>query len=100
MARTVADVHRRTDAQMFAEARSALDGRPTIPATVRVHVYRGIATLTGSVRRASESAEAEHVVRRVAGIERVVNDINVAHPPSEEGFEAPDATLGNSSQPE
>lgn len=81
---------RRTDAELFAEAREALDRRPTIPETVRVHVDRGIATLTGTVRVMSECAEAEDVVRQVSGIERVVNDISVAQRPSDEGFEPPD----------
>lgn len=80
---------RRTDADLFAEARSALDSRPTISATVRVHVEHGTATLTGTVRLASESAEAEDVVRHLRGIQRVVNDINIAQRPSEEGFEPP-----------
>jgi osmotically-inducible protein OsmY len=75
---------------MFAEARNALDRRPTIPATVRVHVAHGTATLTGTVRLTSESAEAEDVVRGVAGIEHVVNRINVALLPSKQGFEPPD----------
>ena len=90
MTRATAETLGRTDAQMFAEARSALDRCPTIPATVRVHICRGVATPTGSVRRASKSAGAEHRVRNVSGIERVVNQIDVAHLPSEEGFEAPD----------
>lgn len=92
MTRAAADTRRRTDAQVFAEARSALDGRPTIPATVRVHVHKGVATLTGTVRRASESAEAQQVVLSVAGIVRVVNEIVVAQPPNEEGFEPPNTT--------
>lgn len=82
--------NRRTDAEMFAEARRALDQRPTIPETVRVHVDHGVATLTGTVRLASQSTEAADVVREIRGIERVVNDISVAQRPSEEGFEPPD----------
>jgi osmotically-inducible protein OsmY len=81
---------RRADADIFVDARHALDRHPAISATVRVHVDKGIATLTGSVRLASESAEAEDLVRHVRGVARVVNDISVAQPPSEKGFEPPD----------
>jgi osmotically-inducible protein OsmY len=80
-----------TDADIFAEARSALDRRPTIPATVHVHVDAGVATLTGSVRLASERAEAEDVVRHVRGVQRVLNEITVPPLPSKEGFESPGA---------
>jgi osmotically-inducible protein OsmY len=90
MTRAAATASRRGDPEMFAEARSALDRCPRIPATVRVHVEKAVATLTGTVRLASESAEAEDIVRRVTGIERVRNKINVAQLPSEQGFEPPD----------
>jgi osmotically-inducible protein OsmY len=91
MTRTTASATRRTDAEIFAEARNALDQHPAIPATVRVHVNEGVTTLTGTVRLASESAEAEDVVRHVRGVGRVVNEITIAHVPSEEGFEPPDS---------
>jgi osmotically-inducible protein OsmY len=79
----------RTDAEIFAEVRNALDTRPTVPATVRVHVDKGIVTLTGTVRVAAERAEAARVVRQVTGVLRVVNGISVGEPPSDEGFEPP-----------
>jgi osmotically-inducible protein OsmY len=81
---------RRTDADIFAEARKALDERPSIPATVRVHMEDGVAWLTGMARRVSERTEAEDVVRQVPGVQRVVNEITVAEPPSAEGFEPPE----------
>src|SRR5512145_3015668 len=81
---------RRPDAEIFVEARTALDRDAVIPATVRVHVNKGVATLTGTVRLASESSVAEEIVRHVRGIERVVNEITVAQIPSEQGFEPPD----------
>ena len=84
----VMDVNR-SDAEIFVEARHALDQRPTIPATVRVHIDHGHATLTGSVHLASERSEAEDVVRHIAGVRNVRNDIVVAQPPSAAGFEAP-----------
>ena len=80
----------RTDAEIFSEARRALDGDAAVPATVRVHVEAGILTLTGTVRRAAESARAEAIVRQVPGIERVINDVNVSDRPNEEGDEPPD----------
>jgi osmotically-inducible protein OsmY len=78
-----------TDADIFVAVRNALDQRPAVPATVRVHIDKGIATLTGTVRLASERTEAEGVVRRVAGVQRVVNGISVDRRPNEEGFEPP-----------
>jgi osmotically-inducible protein OsmY len=79
----------RTDADIFTAATKALDLRLNVPATVRVHVDRGIVTLTGSVRLPSERAEAEEAVRHVDGVRSVVNDITVAQRVSAEGFEPP-----------
>jgi osmotically-inducible protein OsmY len=81
---------RRTDTEIFAQARKALDQRPSIPATVRVHIDDGVAWLTGMARRISERTEAEDVVRQIPGVQHVVNKITVAERPSEEGFEPPD----------
>jgi osmotically-inducible protein OsmY len=91
MSGTAATGSRGNDAELFAKVRKALDGRPSIPATVRVHVDSGTATLTGTVRLASERAEAEDVVRHVPGVQRVIDEIAVATPPSAEGFEPPGA---------
>ena len=82
---------RRSDTEIFAEARKTLDERPSIPATVRVHIADGVAWLTGMARRAAERAEAENVVRQVRGVESVVNKITVAELPNAEGFEPPEA---------
>ena len=82
---------RRTDTEIFAEARRTLDQRPSIPATVHVHVQEGVAWLTGMARRASERTEAEDVVRHVPGVDSVVNKITVADVPNAEGFEPPEA---------
>lgn len=73
---TAKTIHR-SDTEMFAEARRALDRHSTIPATVHVHVENGTATLTGIVRVASESADAIAVVRAVPGIARVINKLTV-----------------------
>jgi osmotically-inducible protein OsmY len=90
MTRATGTATRRPDAEIFAEARTALDQHAIIPATVRVHVDKGIATLTGTVRLASESSAAEEIVRQVRGVDRVANEITIAQAPSEQGFEPPD----------
>lgn len=80
----------RSDAEIFADARKALDQRPTVPQGVHVHVDRGTVTLTGSVRQPFERADAEEAVRQVEGIRSLVNDVIVTEPPNPQGFEAPD----------
>jgi osmotically-inducible protein OsmY len=80
----------RSDADIFADARLALDRQPNVPSTVRIHVEHGNVTLTGTVRRVAERNEAEDAVRGVPGVVRLVNDIAIAWMPSAEGFEAPD----------
>lgn len=80
----------RPDAQIFVEARHALDERPAVPATVHLHVNHGVITLTGSVRLPSQQLEAEEAIRHVPGVRRCVNDIVVADMPSVMGFERPE----------
>lgn len=87
MPRTTTD---RSDAEIFADARRALDQHPTVPQGVHVHVDRGRVTLTGTVRQPFERADAEAAVRRVKGIRHLANDILVTQVPHPEGFEAPD----------
>ena len=82
-------VTHRPDAEIFVEARHALDRRTSVPASVRLHVDGGIATLTGSVRLPAQQLEAEETIRHVPGIRRLVNDIVVAEMPSVLGFEPP-----------
>ena len=43
----------RSDPEIFLDARTALDERPSVPAGVRVHVDHGTVTLTGSVQLAA-----------------------------------------------
>ena len=86
---SILETHR-PDADIFVEARHALDKRPAIPATVHVHVNHGVATLTGSVRLPSQQLEAEETIRHVPGLRRLVNDIVVAEMPSVLGFEPPE----------
>jgi pyruvate,water dikinase len=80
----------RPDAEIFADARHALDVRPAVPAAVHVHVSDGVITLTGSVRQASQQLEAEEAIRHVPGLRRLVNDIVVAEMPSVLGYESPE----------
>jgi osmotically-inducible protein OsmY len=49
---------------------------------VHIHVDRGTVTLTGSVRRPSERANAEQAVRMVEGVRSLVNDIIVTEAPN------------------
>jgi osmotically-inducible protein OsmY len=91
MKRTFADgVTHRTDADLFVDARRALDRQLRVPPEVRVHVDGGIVTLTGSVQWPAERAEAETAVRAVDGVRRIVNEIVVAHAPSATGLPAPE----------
>ncbi len=82
---------RRLDPEIFAAARKALDDHPGVPQDVRVHVDRGTATLTGSVRWPHEKSEAEGIVRHIDGVQGVVNNITVANVANAEGFEAPES---------
>jgi osmotically-inducible protein OsmY len=63
------------DLEVVARAQRALRQHPSIPPTVCVHVWGGVAWLTGSAASRAERREAEQVVRRVCGVSRVVNQI-------------------------
>ena len=80
----------RADAEIFADARKALDQRPTVPQVVHLHVDRGSVKLTGSVRQPFERADAEEAVGAVEGIRSLVNDIVVTQAPNPTGFDAPE----------
>jgi osmotically-inducible protein OsmY len=80
---------RRSDADIFAAARRALDRNPRVPAAVRVHVNDGIVMLTGSVRAMCERDAADETVRGVDGAQAVENDIYVMNI-SARGFDTPD----------
>lgn len=79
----------RTDADIFVDARNALDRRRTVPEGVHAHVAHGVVTLTGTARLPFDRADAEDAVRHIEGVQRVVNHITVAQAPTE-GFEPPD----------
>ena len=80
---------RRSDSELFVDARHALDCSPRVPAGVHVHVDHGIVTLTGTVRSSAERDEAEDVLRRVGGIQRLVNAIAISQIPDPAGFGPP-----------
>ena len=84
------DVTYRPDAEIFVDAKKALEDRPSVPAEVHVHVESGNVTLTGGVRWPFERAEAEEAVRQVKGIRELVNRITVAEVANAQGFEPPD----------
>ena len=77
MPSTSSTVARRADAEIFADARGALDRNPHVPGTVHVHVEQGVATLTGNVRLPAERAEAVRAIHGVEGIHSLVNKIIV-----------------------
>jgi osmotically-inducible protein OsmY len=86
MPRVTAPEAHRQDAEVFAEARLALDNDPNVPATAHVHVNNGVVTITGTVRVMAQRRAAERIVRRINGVSRVVNLLNVAEMPSAEAF--------------
>jgi|RhiMethySRZTD1v2_1073278.scaffolds.fasta_scaffold745767_2 osmotically-inducible protein OsmY len=79
----------RSDAEIFAAARRALDRNPRVPAAVRVHVNDGTVMLTGSVRAMWERDAADQTVRGVDGAHGVENDIYVINI-SDAELETPD----------
>jgi osmotically-inducible protein OsmY len=79
----------RLDSDIFAEARLALDRQLDVPATVRVHVDNGVATLTGTVRVTAQRAEAERTVGLVRGVRGMVNKITVTASEVPVDFEPP-----------
>jgi osmotically-inducible protein OsmY len=85
-----ARVAHRSDAEIFADARFALDNQPAVPGTVHVHVVDGIATLTGTVRRPTDRTTAEQVVRRVDGVRDVIDLVMVWQMDGAEAIEGAD----------
>jgi hypothetical protein len=75
------------DLEIATRAQRAIRQHPEIPPTVCVHVGAGVAWLTGTAARRAARKEAERVVRRVAGVWRVVTQIVVAEPAIDEDVE-------------
>lgn len=80
---------RRADVEVFGDARLALD-RAGVPGTVQLHVCQGVATLTGTVRRASDLTDAADAIRFVAGVTRIVNELHAVRTVSAAAVETRD----------
>jgi len=68
----------RTDADIAQDAVRALQLRGTIPETVQAVVHDGHVTLTGVVEWPYQKESAEHAVRHIRGVRRVMNYLTVA----------------------
>lgn len=65
----------RSDSELLHDARLELVREPGIDAErIEVRVQDGIAILTGNVRSEAESMSAADAVRRVPGVQSVVNE--------------------------
>ena len=66
------------DADVAASCAAALDANSMVPlGAVDVDVTDGWATLTGTVRHYFQRSEAEHVVRRVAGVRGITDKVEI-----------------------
>jgi osmotically-inducible protein OsmY len=68
----------RTDADIATDAARALELHTAIPDSVQAVVHQGHVTLTGRVNWLYQRAEAEGVVRHIAGVRTVTNYIAIA----------------------
>jgi osmotically-inducible protein OsmY len=68
----------RTDAEIAIDAVRALELRGTVPYNIQPVVHNGHVTLTGRVGRLFHKREAETAVRRIKGVRRIHNHIEVA----------------------
>jgi osmotically-inducible protein OsmY len=68
----------RSDVDIAAAARNALDGDVFVPGT-RLHtsVADGEVTLRGEVKHCWERDDAEKVIRNIPGVRRVINEVRV-----------------------
>ncbi len=65
----------RSDSELQQDARLELVREPGVDAeTIEVRVQDGVVTLTGNVRSEAESWSAADAVRRVPGVQNVVNE--------------------------
>lgn len=78
----------RTDADIAAAARQALEWDVTIPADeIKITVASGVVTLKGEVEWQYQKGDAERVVRNLAGVRGVINLLTVrprVHPSPDE----------------
>ena len=69
----------KSDSELQQDARLELVREPGVDAeTIDVRVRDGVAVLTGNVRSEAESWSAADAVRRVPGIQRVVNETMIS----------------------
>ena len=83
--RSAADPRQFSDEAIATAAAHAIQMDRGIPGGVQVDIDDGTATLTGTVHFAYQREEAEDVVRRVHGVQHVVNQLVV-----QGGIEPPD----------
>lgn len=75
----------RSDSEIEQDVKDELRWHPDLDATdIAVSVKNGVVTLTGFTRSYVDKYEAEHAVKRVAGVVGVVNDIEVRLPSTDE----------------
>jgi len=75
----------KTDAELRTDAQEELNGEPALNSSgIRVAVNDGIVTLTGYVNSYAEKEAAEHAVKRVSGLNAVVEEIEVRLPSRDE----------------
>ena len=68
----------RSDSELQHDARRELVREPGVDAErIEVRVQDGVAILTGNVRSEAESWSAADAVRRVPGVQRVVNEMMI-----------------------
>ena len=67
-----------SDSELQRDARQELVREPGVDAEgIEVRVQDGVATLTGNVRSEAESWSAADAVRRVPGVQSVVNEMMI-----------------------
>jgi osmotically-inducible protein OsmY len=75
----------KTDAQLHQDIMQALNWEPSLnPAHIDIAVRDGVVTLTGFVTSLTEKWTTEHVVKSVAGVKAVADDLEVRLPTENE----------------
>jgi osmotically-inducible protein OsmY len=71
------------DTTIHAEVSAKLTGeRFSNIVNIDINVTNGIVTLAGEVPNAQVSADAQHEARKVSGVVRVINNLQVKSPPA------------------
>lgn len=75
----------KTDSKLQHDVIDELEWQPSVDASqIGVTAKSGVITLTGSVPRYAEKAEAERLAKSIAGVQAVANDIEVRLPGASE----------------